>query len=271
MEIFKISKKLMGSAFELAVVAKNKQEGDRLLNLGIDEIIRIENLLSEFKEDSEVSRINNSTKKEIISTECFDLIIRANNISKLSKGDFDITIKPLKSLYNFKNETFIFPDKREIKKVLKSVGYHKLILNKSDNSITCANKDMQISFAAIGKGYASDRVKQLWLNNHVQSGYINASGDLSAFGTKPDNSPWQVTIVNPNNPQEKLFKIPIQNTAVATSGNYFQYFIHNNKKYSHNIDPKTGIPLSGIKSVTVFSPSSELSDALATAVKCKRT
>ncbi|MGY5352304.1 FAD:protein FMN transferase [Wenyingzhuangia sp. IMCC45533] len=269
MEIFKISKKLMGSAFELGIVANNKIQADHLLKIGIDEIERLEEKLSEFLPNSEVSKINNSDQLQTVSSECFDLIVRANQISKLTHGDFDITTKPLKSLYNFKNCEFTPPDKREIKKTLKSVGFQKLQLNRVDKSIRCSQKNMQISFAAIGKGYASDRVKKIWLDHHVKAGYINASGDLNAFGLKPDNQPWKVTIANPENPKQNLFKIPVTDMAVATSGNYFQYFTHNNKKYSHNLDPKTGIPLTKIKSVTIFSPSAELSDALATAVTVK--
>ena len=268
MQVFKVSKKMMGSAFELGLVSNNKEAANKLLEIGIQEIERLENLLSEFITSSDVSKINQSHHKEFISAECFDLIVRAQNISKLSQGDFDITTKPLKSLYNFKNTDFEFPDKREIKKALKNVGYQKLKLNPQEKSVTCT-QSIQISFAAIGKGYASDKVKQLWQEHGVTSGYINASGDLNAFGVRPNHEPWKVTIVNPNNANQKIFRIPIQNTAVATSGNYYQYFMYKGEKYSHNINPKTGIPLKEIKSATVFSPSAELSDALATAVTVK--
>jgi len=125
---------------------------------------------------------------------------------------------------------------------------------------------MYISFAAIGKGYAADCVKKIWQKEGVKSGYINASGDLTAFGTKPDGSLWKMGITNPDNTKEILFYIPVSFASVATSGDYEQYFIYNGKRYSHNINPKTGLPLQGIKSVSVISPSAELSDALATAV-----
>ena len=125
---------------------------------------------------------------------------------------------------------------------------------------------MRISFAAIGKGYAADRVKSLLVNKGIQSGVINASGDLTAWGRNEDGSPWKVGIADPNDPTKIVLWIPIENASVATSGDYEQYFMRDGIRYSHTIDPKTGHPVTGIKSVTIVSPSAELSDALATAV-----
>ena len=125
---------------------------------------------------------------------------------------------------------------------------------------------MKLSFAAIGKGYASDRVKMIWQQMGVTSGYVNASGDLNAFGTKADGSHWNIGIANPDDKTKMILFVPVINASVATSGDYEQYFMHQGKRYSHNIDPRSGLPLTGVKSVSVFSPSAELSDALATAI-----
>ena len=268
MREFSVQCKLMGSAFELCVVHENEGKANEFLQLGIDEIKRIELLLSEFLPDSETSKINRKAGLAplIVEEECFDLMDRCLAISKLTKGNFDISISPLKKLYLFKNVKCEFPDTQLIKKVLQSIGYQKIMLNKEKRSVSFANEKLKISFAAIGKGYASDKVKKMWLKEGVTSGYINASGDLSAFGKKSDGTQWKIGIANPENPSQKLFYIPVNNASVATSGDYEQFFMHNGNRYSHTINPRTGIPLTGLKSVSVFSPGAELSDALATAI-----
>ncbi len=261
----------MGSSFTLGVVTGTQERADSLFHMGIEEIWRLENLLSEFLPHSETSLINKYAGKRPVkvSAETFGLMQRSQDISQLCKGDFDITVSPLKKLYQFKNKAFVFPHQQEIDKVLKCVGFRHLKLNSDNNSVYLTKPGSQISFAAIGKGYASDQVKKLWKHHGVISGYINASGDLTAFGKTISGEPWGIGISNPDNREQMLLHIPLINNSVATSGDYEQHFIYKNIRYSHNINPHTGIPLSGIKSVSVFSPSAELSDALATAVYVK--
>lgn len=268
MNEFRIQQKLMGSAFELLVVEEDPVRAQKFLNAGIEEIKRLESLLSEFIPGSYTSRINaNAGKRPImVDGEIFSLFERCKQISSISVGAFDITVGPLKKLYNFKNSFVEIPDNKIIKQTLRKTGYHHIILSKSRSCVYLAREGMHISFAAIGKGFAADCVKKLWLKDGLRSGYINASGDLTAFGTKANGSPWKMGIINPDNNREILFYIPLTSASVATSGDYEQYFISNGKRYAHNIHPKTGMPLQGIKSVTVISPSAELSDALATAV-----
>jgi thiamine biosynthesis lipoprotein len=271
MKEFVAKAKLMGSAFQLAVVDDCEKKAQDLLEMGIAEIKRIECLLSEFLPSSETSHLNKKASDHPvqIDQECFDLIQRCLAISALTKGDFDITVGPLKDLYQFKNKAFEMPSTALIRESLSAVGYQKLALNTDTASVRYQNMQMKISFSAIGKGYASDKVKKLWLQNGVTSGYINASGDLNAFGQKPDGSPWKIAIANPDNKNEIVLYVPLHNASVATSGDSEQHFLYQGNRYSHNLDPHTGMPLTGIKSVTVFSPSAELSDALATAVYVK--
>ena len=261
----------MGSHFSLGIVHEDEMIANQLLSEGIEEIHRIELLLSEFLPDSDTSKINNFAFDHPveISTECYELISRSLDISSLSVGAFDITVGPLKRIYSFKNEFFNMPEAALIQQTKEGTGYRKLKLNKAEQTVLFTNEGMRISFAAIGKGYASDMVKKTWLKKGVKSGYINASGDLNAFGQKADGSPWFIGISDPDDTSKILLKIPLTNASVATSGDYEQHFIHNGVRYSHNIDPFTGYPITGIKSVSVFSPSAELSDALATAVYVK--
>jgi thiamine biosynthesis lipoprotein len=267
MDEFRLVEKLMGSAFELIIVDSDKTRAEQFLQEGRNEIKRLENLLTEFNQSSFTALLNENAgiKPVQVDPEVYQLIQRCINLSKITQGAFDITVGPLKKLYNFKNEDFVFPEKNAVKKNLALTGFQHISLLEN-HEIFLKKQGMHISFAAVGKGYAADKVKALWLEKGVQNGVINASGDLTVIGRKSEEKLWQIGIANPDLTQEVLCFLPVENASVATSGDYEQFFIQNGKRYSHNIDPRTGKPVSGIKSVTVISPGAELCDALATAV-----
>ncbi len=263
-----VSKRLMGSGFELKIVCEDRAKANHFLEIGINEIKRIEELISEFKETALTSKINRNAgiRPVQVNQEVYSLIERSIKLSALTQGAFDISAGVLKKLYHFKNKDFSFPNKGTIQNTLTRVGWEKIKLDPNDSSVFLLKKNMHISFAAIGKGYAADRVKKIWLENGVTSGVINASGDLTAFGNRTDGSSWNIGIAHPDKKTEMMFYIPVKNVSVATSGDYEQFFLYEGIRYSHNINPITGQPLKGIKSVSIFSPSAELSDALATAI-----
>lgn len=259
--------KLMGSAFQFIVNAETKEDGQELLKDCVEEVRRIEKLLTEFNDNSETSLINNHAgiHSVQVSTETCQLIQRCIHISKLTDGCFDITTGILKKLYNFRNDAFELPSESKIQDCLEIAGYRKIkILN--DNRVYLERKGMHIGFGAIGKGYAAYKTMKLMQQKGVSGGVINASGDLCAWGTKHDGRPWNAGIANPDSPDEILLWLPLNGLSIATSGNYEQYFELNGVRYTHNIDPRNGRPVTGIKSVSVISPHAELSDALATAV-----
>jgi thiamine biosynthesis lipoprotein len=258
---------LMGSAFEFIVVAENEHEGKALLEQSVTEVKRMEALLTEFSEESDTARINrNAGQGEVqVDEEVFQLIERCNNISKLTGGAFDISAGSLKKLYNFKGERFELPDHQTILAALNKTGYTRIEL-KTPDKVRLSVPGMHIGFGAIGKGYAADRVKLMLKQKGVKSGVINASGDLTAWGTRVNGDPWKTGIAHPDDLSKIILWLPLDDMSVATSGNYIQYFDFKGLRYSHNIDPKSGYPVRGIKSVSIISPSAELSDALATAV-----
>jgi FAD:protein FMN transferase len=253
--------RLMGSDFEL--IATDHVE-ERLAQ-GVEEIKRIEALLTTFSDTSVTAQINAAAGIHPVSVpgEVYQLIQRCMKLSDLTQGAFDITAGALKQLFNFKARGFEWPSKQALAQALQVTGYKKIRLS---DKVFLPEKGMQIGFGAIGKGYAADRVKALWIAAGAKRGVINASGDLTAWGVQPDGSPWKVGIAHPDNPEQALWWLPVHNASVATSGNYEQYVIKDGIRYSHNIDPRSGNPVPYIKSVTVISPSAELSDALATAV-----
>lgn len=266
--IFTRNALLMGSDFEITIVDKNESNANFLLDLAINEISRIEKLISSWDKNSQTSLINlNAGIKPVkVDKELFDLIARALKISDLSQGAFDISYASLDKIWYFDKEMLEMPSKEDIIKSVSKVGYHNIILNKEKQTVFLKIKGMKIGFGAIGKGYAADMAKSILVKNEVKSGIINASGDLTAWGKKPSGKDWMVAIVNPLNKSKIFSWLPIKNKAVVTSGNYERFIKFNDKSYSHIIDPRTGYPSQGILSVTIFTEKAELADALATSV-----
>ena len=260
--------KLMGTRFEITVVAPNEEIGYINIDEAVSEIERIEKIISSWDESSETTLINKNAgiKPVKVSPELFGLIERSKKISEITDGAFDISYASMDKIWKFDGSMQNMPSKQEITKSVAKVGYEKIILNTEERTVFLRDPGMRIGFGAIGKGYAADRAKELLISKQVKGGIINASGDLTTWGTKSTGEKWLVGIANPLS-KEKVFSwLPVVESSVATSGNYEKFVILNGKKYSHIIDPRTGYPTTGISSVSVFAKQAELCDALATAV-----
>lgn len=267
-EPYKRTLKLMGSRFDITVVAKDPVEGDEYINLAISEITRIEKLISSWDSNSQTSEINRNAgiKPVQVDIELFNLIQRAIGISKLTDGAFDISYASMDKIWKFDGSMTYMPSEDAIKASVAKVGYQNIILDKEYHTVFLKLKGMKIGFGAIGKGYAADKAKELLKSKGVVSGIINASGDMNTWGKQPDGTEWKVAITNPMDKNKVFALLPIHNGAVVTSGNYEKYVNFNNIRYSHIIDPRSGYPATGIISVTVFAHKAELADALATSV-----
>jgi FAD:protein FMN transferase len=261
--------KLMGNQFELTVVAEDHGWAEQSIDEAIEEIKRIEALFTTFNDQSQTSTINASAgvAPVRVDQEVFDLICRSLKISALTQGAFDITYGSIdKRFWNFDVNMTSLPDKETAKKSVKLIDWRKVILNEKNRTVFLKEKGMRIGFGGIGKGYAADKAKELLKHKGIHSGVVNASGDLVTWGTQPDGKPWTVGIASPTMERFPFSYLNVSDMAVATSGSYEKYVVVNGKKYSHTIDPKTGYPVSGIKSVTIISASAEVADALATPV-----
>lgn len=258
----------MGSNFEITVVAKNENIANNFINDAINEIIRIEKLISSWDKNSQTSEINSNAglKPVKIDYELFHLIERSIHISKMTDGAFDISFASIDKIWDFNKKMSKIPSEEDIKKSIEKIGYQNIILKKQDTTVYLAKKGMKIGFGAIGKGYAADKAKKLLQNKGVKSGIINASGDINAWGKQPNGAYWMVAITNPLNKMKAYSWLPVKNSAVVTSGNYEKFITLDGIKFSHIINPLTGYPVKGIVSVTVFANSAELADALATSV-----
>lgn len=266
--IYKQASVLMGCDFDITVVAPDAEQGNHLINMAEQEIRRIEKLISSWDKNSQTSAINRNAGIEPVKVniELFDLIERANAISRLTDGAFDISYASMDQIWKFDGTLMEMPSEEIILASVEKVGYKNIVLNKKDTTVFLKKEGMKIGFGAIGKGYAADQAKKLLVNEGVSAGIINASGDMNTWGKQPDGTEWKVAITNPMDKNKAFALLPISDRAVVTSGNYEKFVVLQGKRYSHIIDPKTGYPASGLISVTVFAPQAELADALATSI-----
>ncbi|HEV8083151.1 MAG TPA: FAD:protein FMN transferase [Chitinophagaceae bacterium] len=266
---FKKVERLMGNSFEITVVAEDETWAHDKIGMAIAEIKRIEKLLTTFDDNSQTNQINKQAgiSPVKVDQEVFDLIKRSLRISTITDGAFDISYGSIdKRFWNFDKSMTCLPDEATARSMVQLINYRNIILNENDCTVMLKEKGMRIGFGGIGKGYAAEMAKALLKKEGVKNGIVNASGDLTTWGTQANNKPWTIGIANPDNPHLPFSYMTISDMAVATSGNYEKFIKINGKKYSHTINPKTGLPVTGIKSVTIISPNAEIADAMATPV-----
>ena len=259
----------MGNRFEISVVTDDKKWADECIQDAIEEIRRIERLLTTFDELSQANLVNKNAGLVPVKVdkEVFDLIQRSKRISEITQGAFDISYGSIdRRLWNFDPTMTSLPDRQAAKKLVRLINYRNIILDEKKSTVFLKEEGMRIGFGGIGKGYAAEMAKILLQRKGIESGIVNAAGDLTAWGYQPDGSPWTIGVADPNASRHAFSYLQITNTSVATSGNYEKYVMINGKKYSHTIDPKTGLPVTGIKSVTIICPNAEIADAMATPV-----
>ncbi|MGD9558162.1 MAG: FAD:protein FMN transferase [Mangrovibacterium sp.] len=260
--------KLMGSRFDITVVADSPTQGNQYIDLAVKEIGRIECLISEWDPASETSEINRNAGicPVQVDAELFGLIERSLAISKLTDGAFDISYASMDKVWKFDGSMKAMPSPEAIQVSVAKVGYRNIVLDKNRSTVFLKLPGMKIGFGAIGKGYAADKGKALLMEKGVSGGIVNASGDMNTWGKQPDGKDWEIGITNPLDKNKVFGVFPLKQGAVVTSGTYEKYVTFNGKRYSHIIDPRTGYPTTGIISATVFAPKAELADALATSV-----
>ena len=266
---FRRSQRLMGNTFEITVVGEDESWANDKIDKAVGEIQRIERLLTTFAEDSQTNRVNAfaGEKPVIVDKEVFDLIRRSIRISEITDGAFDLSYGSIdKRLWNFDRSMTSLPDPALARSMVRLINYRNILLNESDCSVMLKEKGMRIGFGGIGKGYAADMAKGLLQQEGVSSGIVNASGDMTTWGTQADGKPWTIGIAHPDQAHLPFSYLNITDMAIATSGNYEKFVMIGEKKYSHTINPKTGLPVTGIKSVTIISPNAEIADAMATPV-----
>lgn len=259
---------LMGSRFDITIVDKDSASAEENINLVIAEVSRIENLISDWRSDTQIGQVNSNAgiKPIKVDAEVFELTERAIHLSEITGGAFDISFAAMDQIWKFDGSMREMPSPEAIRKSVEKVGYKNIVLDKTNSTIFLKFKGMKIGFGALGEGYAADRCKEMMLKKGVMAGIVNGSGDLNTWGTQPDGSAWNIGVTDPKNPTQLLAVVPLAHGAVVTSGSYEKFVVFDGKRYSHIINPKTGYPASGLSSVTIFGPSAEMANGMSTSI-----
>lgn len=260
---------LMGSRFDITIVANTREDAEAYIDTAVAEVTRIENLISEWRPETQVSIVNKNAGIQPVKVdkELYDLTGRALQFSRITDGAFDISFAAMDRIWKYDGSMTEMPTEEAVKKSVAKVGYKNIIIDEDNQTIFLKNEGMKIGFGSIGKGYAADKARELLMAKGVQAGIINASGDMNTWGKQPNGQDWTVGITNPVN-KDKIFAIvPLTKySAVVTSGNYEKYVMLNGRRYSHIINPVTGYPATGLSSVTVFGASAEMANGFSTAI-----
>jgi thiamine biosynthesis lipoprotein len=264
--LYKFHHVAMGTVIEITLIGDNEEAANKAALQAFQEMKRIEQLMSPWIESGDVFRINQSSGKERvkISNETLEVIKKAQEISELSDGRFDITVGPLAELWRKAREKKIPPFAEEVKEKLGLVNFKNIEMDR-EGKVFLKKKGMAIDLGGIAKGYAVDRAFELLKSLGYKNLIVNAGGDLRVGGLK-NNQPWSIGIQHPRESKNFLARISISDMAVATSGDYERFFIYGGKRYHHIFNPKDGFPTDDCQSVTVLCKEGMMADALATAV-----
>lgn len=259
---------LMGSRFDITIVAKDTASAEAYIDTVIMEVTRIENLISDWRPVTQISQVNQNAgiRPVKVDREVFDLTRRALRLSELTGGAFDISFAAMDRIWKFDGSMTEMPSPEAVKKSVERVGYQNILLDSVNSTIFLARAGMKIGFGALGEGYAADMCRQLMISKGVQAGIVNGSGDMNSWGRHPDGGHWKVGISNPLQRDEIFAIVPLRKSAIVTSGSYEKFVMFNGKRYTHIIDPKTGYPVSGLSSVTINGPSAEFANGLSTSI-----
>lgn len=259
---------MLGSPFQMTVVANDTVQANEYIDMAVAEVTRIENQISDWIPTTPISQVNQNAgiKPVKVPKEVFELVERSIKISELTSGAFDISYASMDKIWRFDGSMKEMPSPEAIKQSVSKIGYKNIILDKKNETIFLKLNGMKLGLGGIGQGYIADKIKELLYSKGCLSGIVNVSGDINAWGKQPNGNPWTVGIVNPLNKNKVFATFPLVDSAVETSGNYEKYVVFNGIRYSHIIDTRTGYPSTGIASVSVFAKQTEIADALATGI-----
>ena len=260
---------LMGVDFSIDLYALSEIVADRAFKAAFSRIADLEQCMSNYRADSELSQLcTNATKNKSIkvSDELWEVLVYAKRISHLSNGAFDVTIGRVTKLWRRARRQRELPTEQRIGEELQFVGFEKLILNPFDQSVTIRTPGLLIDLGAIGKGYAADEALRILEELGITRAVVNASGDVRFGAAPPDSTGWPTGIAALSAAGPPILLQSQSQCAVATSGDAFQFMEIDGKRYSHILDPRTGMPVQVRSSVSVWASTGMTADALASAV-----
>jgi FAD:protein FMN transferase len=259
------SRAIMGTAIHTELEASSNEAAQRAIDTVMLEMTRIDNAMSVYKADSELSRVNTHAAKAplTISQELFDLIEVSLNVSAMTHGAFDITFASVGRYYDYRKHQH--PTAKQITQALPAINYRHIRLNKAKRSIQFTHPGVYIDLGGIAKGHAVDRCLALLKQQNITHAIVTAGGDSGILGDK-NGQPWMVGIQAPRDKSGVAAVIPLEDSAISTSGDYERYFEADGKRYHHILNPRTGTSASGVQSVTIIGPNATLTDGLSTGI-----
>lgn len=257
----------MGSACEVVLAASSVHDAQRLAQMAIDEVLRIERKYSRYTTESLIANINQQAglRPVVCDDETWALLQYASKLHEQSQGLFDITSGVFRQAWNF--QVPAIPSADELDALRAKVGWHKVVLK--DQSIALPSAGMEIDLGGFGKEYAADRAAQVLQAQGVVSGYVNLAGDMRFLGPKPTGEPWMIGIQDPRHANQVVATLPITQGGLATSGDYERYFELNGERYCHVLNPFTGRPVKYWRSVSVTAPAAVVAGCTSTMTMLK--
>ncbi len=264
---------IFGTSFTIKVSLLPSTLTTKKLRLQIKQLLDdLNGQMSTYQQDSELSVINSNQSSEwlTVSTDLYTVLKKANEISKLSNGAFDVTIGPLVNLWGFGSDpmSFVAPEQIQIDRQLKKTGYKKILFDDKTHKIKKLEPELYIDLSAIAKGYAVDQVGLFLEKKGVSNYMVEIGGELRLKGKNINNEPWRIAVEKPAVEIGIIQKIlPLSNISLATSGDYRNFFESDGVRFSHTIDPRSGKPIKHkLASITILSDTTMKADALATAL-----
>lgn len=234
------------------------------------EVVRLEGLMTPWRETSELSQVNAAAGKAPVKVgaEMLEVMQKSLWVASRSDGVFDVTFASMGKLWRFNHDmTGEVPARAELERARRRIDYRHVAMNPEASTIFLRRADQKIDFGGIAKGYAVDRAAAVLRATGLKAFYVQAGGDLYVEGKKPDGSPWRVGIRDPRGPEGSFFaRLPVEDHAFSTAGDYERSFFKDGKRYHHIIDPRTGFPSSASRSVTVWAKDAFTADAIDDAV-----
>jgi len=266
--IYEKTRLYMGTFVTVKVVAENAAKAQEIIDAAFGEIEKIEGLMSRYRENSEVSRLNRLAHMtpQVVSPETFEVLMSSGEIFRNSGGAFDATIAPLIKLWQKAAKENHPPRPEKIAQAKALVDYAQVILDEKARTVFFAQPGISLDLGGIAKGCAVDKAVEAIKAHGARAALVDAGGDIYVLGSGPDGSGWRIKIQDPAGGESGLGVVEVKNRAVVTSGNYQRFFEIAGRRYSHIVDPRSGWPAEGVASVTVIAPQATLADGLATAL-----
>ena len=242
----------------------------RAIQAAFDEVVRLEQLMTPWRADSELSKVNAAAGKEPVTVghEMLEVMEKSLWVSAHSDGVFDVTFASMGKLWRFNHDMDgTVPPAAELASARQRIDYHRVKVDAQKRTIFLERADQRIDFGGIAKGYAVDRAAAVLSQAGLAAYYVQAGGDLYVKGKKPDGSPWRVGVRDPRGPDGSFFaRLPVENHAFSTAGDYERSFFKDGRRYHHIIDPRTAYPATATRSVTVWAKDAFTADAIDDAV-----